>query len=268
MIQSTGHLNIRKRVLRPLLLLGLAAFMAVFAVLWPPAPAAAQGPVATVAVRTQRMSQPTLQSAQVGWFEQGSVVELECFERGQAVEGYYSPWITGGLDDIWYRVVDDVDGAGDWIADVDINTGSNEPVVDACFPPPGCSGDDCSGQDPGEMYCDVDAITTVEKQLSFGVLEVRWSPRCESNWARFTQYPIGWALGIPRPIVIRAVQDTGYTQSFSSADPVGEGTYWSPMIYSPTHQVRAEAVMSWSCTSMLSCAIEAAIDNPQVTDWS
>ena len=99
--------------------LGLSLFAA--------APANATNPTGTVMVQTQRMSTASLQSVQNGWYGKGSQLSLACYARGQAVKGYYSSYILGGRDNLWYKVSD-----GFWVADVDINTGSNNPVR---FPP-------------------------------------------------------------------------------------------------------------------------------------
>jgi murein DD-endopeptidase MepM/ murein hydrolase activator NlpD len=78
--------------------------------------------------RTQRMADASLSSGQSGWYETGSRLQLLCHKRGQAVKGYYSPYLpNGGWDDLWYKVSDNY-----FVADVDINTGSNNPVVNAC----------------------------------------------------------------------------------------------------------------------------------------
>lgn len=76
---------------------------------------------------TQRMAGPTLNTTQYGWYGRGTGVALACYERGQSVKGYYSPWIPGGWDNLWYRTAD-----GGYVADVDINTGSNDPVTAPC----------------------------------------------------------------------------------------------------------------------------------------
>lgn len=83
----------------------------------------------TVMVQTQRMTSDTLNSTQVGWYTKGSHLNLTCYARGQSVKGYYSPYIPGGWDNLWYKVSD-----GYWVADVDINTASNNPVTGACAP--------------------------------------------------------------------------------------------------------------------------------------
>lgn len=81
----------------------------------------------TVMATTQRMSDATLNSQQNGWYQKGSKPALTCYKRGQAVRGYYSSSFPNGLDDLWYKVSD-----GYFIADVDMNTGSNNPVTPAC----------------------------------------------------------------------------------------------------------------------------------------
>lgn len=84
--------------------------------------------IGTVMQRTQRMSGPSLETSQSGWYEKGAKVTLICHQQGQPVKGYYSPWLpNGGWDNLWYLVDD-----GYFIADVDTDTGSNDPVAPAC----------------------------------------------------------------------------------------------------------------------------------------
>lgn len=81
----------------------------------------------TVMQRTQKMSEPNLTSDQLGWHEKGTVVSLFCFKRGQPVQGHFSFNIPGGWDDLWYKTAD-----GSYIADVDVETGTLEPVTGDC----------------------------------------------------------------------------------------------------------------------------------------
>lgn len=91
--------------------------------------AAAHG---TVMVNTQRMSDATLKSTQSGWYKKGASLTLVCYKRGQSVQGYYSPYIgNGGWDNLWYKVSD-----GYYVADVDLNTGSNSPITPKCATTP------------------------------------------------------------------------------------------------------------------------------------
>lgn len=89
----------------------------------------------TPAVTTQRMTDATLHSTQHGTYAKGGALVLECYERGQSVKGAFSPWIPGGWDNLWYRVDD-----GHYVADVDLSTGSNDPVTGPCSQPPRASG--------------------------------------------------------------------------------------------------------------------------------
>ncbi|MFE4951038.1 cell wall-binding repeat-containing protein [Leifsonia sp. NPDC056665] len=102
----------------------------------PVVPACADQPVAdttnaTVMATTQRMSSATLNSTQNGVYTAGSRLTLSCYVTGQAVKGYFSGSFPGGYDSLWYQVSD-----GYWVADVDIQTGSNNPVTPACAAPP------------------------------------------------------------------------------------------------------------------------------------
>ncbi|MCV7021087.1 cadherin-like domain-containing protein [Mycolicibacterium aichiense] len=82
---------------------------------------------AKVMARTQRMAAATLNSQQLGWYEVNTNLSLVCYARGQAVKGYYSSSFSGGLDNLWYKTSD-----GGYAADVDISTGSNNPVTGSC----------------------------------------------------------------------------------------------------------------------------------------
>lgn len=74
-----------------------------------------------VKARTQAMSAPSLTSTLKRWYDPGSNLKLECHVRGQAVTGFY-----GGPSDLWYKVGDS------YVPDIDMSTGSNNPVVGAC----------------------------------------------------------------------------------------------------------------------------------------
>ena len=84
----------------------------------------------TVMVKTQRMTSDTLNSKQVGWYPKGKHLSLICYERGESVKGWGSSGIPGGWDNIWYKVSD-----GYWVGDVDLLTGSNNPITSECSKP-------------------------------------------------------------------------------------------------------------------------------------
>jgi len=118
----------RRRPNPRVLIAGLitAIFIAAFAIA--PVDSASAAPTGLVKVTTQRMSGPSLETTQVGWYNASSNLSLSCYLRGQSVKGYFSPYIgNGGWDNLWYKVSD-----GYFVADVDIDTGSNAPVTGQC----------------------------------------------------------------------------------------------------------------------------------------
>ncbi|MHA7666808.1 M23 family metallopeptidase [Mycolicibacterium sp. HS_4_1] len=96
------------------------------------APAAVADASATVKAKTQRMSAANLTSAQNGWYNPGDRLTLVCSTRGQAVKGFFSFNIpNGGWDNLWYKTSD-----GNYVADVDIETGTLNVVAPECTTPP------------------------------------------------------------------------------------------------------------------------------------
>lgn len=108
-----------------------------------------------------------------------------------------------------------------------------------------CYGDYCSGQDPQSSGCAADAYTATSWGNSQFMLETRYSPACKTNWTRITMYDTG-TFGCTPGGTLSSVQDTGYTQSkyIDSACSVPSFTAWTPMIYSPVHQVRGRFTTS------------------------
>jgi hypothetical protein len=132
-----------------------------------------------------------------------------------------------------------------------------------------CYGDYCSGKDPVRTGCDAGARTVAWEDLTGARLEVRWSDKCQTNWARYQQYPRGWYFGNV-PLELRAVQDTGYTQRLGlGVNGVADNeTKWSPMIYSPVKRVRAEVV--FQCSGVGDCLVSGAITGEAIvrTGWA
>jgi Protein of unknown function (DUF2690) len=128
-----------------------------------------------------------------------------------------------------------------------------------------CYGDYCSGQDPVTTGCDKDAVTiaSVEVDNGGGQVDLRWSPTCQTNWARWQQYPTGWCVSCT-PLALVAVQDTGYTQKLDWFDngtvPAAGDTYWTHMIYSPVHKVYAGVYMPCGDDSLLGTAVDCALN--------
>ncbi len=120
-----------------------------------------------------------------------------------------------------------------------------------------CYGDYCSGVDPDASGCSADAITTTVYNDPHAVLQVRWSPSCQTNWARLVVYPTGIACF--REGLLQAIQDTGYTQAkYTDAvcDTYSDTTFYTNMIYSPVHHVRG------------SFQDGSAFSTPVYTPWS
>lgn len=70
---------------------------------------------------------------------------------------------------------------------------------------PACNGTSCNDLDPVGR-CDADAITVAVRDVTFGRLELRYSPACVANWGRYTPYLRTQAFYLfnPRPISFNA----------------------------------------------------------------
>lgn len=133
---------------------------------------------------------------------------------------------------------------------------------------PTCHGDYCSGMDPVASGC-AEGAKTLDSHvqgLGGGIVELRYSPKCGTNWARWTAYPTGWCMncGI---VGLRAVQDTGYTQSIDLTNKMikdGESV-WSPMIYSPVKKVKAEIINICGDAGIVAAAFDCAMNGLEST---
>jgi hypothetical protein len=133
---------------------------------------------------------------------------------------------------------------------------------------PTCYGDYCSGEDPVASGCSEGAVTLDShvQELGGGIVELRYSPKCGTNWAKWTKYPTGWCMncGI---VGLRAVQDTGYTQSIDLTNTTikdGESV-WSPMIYSPVKKVKAEIMNVCGDAGIVAAAFDCAVNGLEST---
>lgn len=99
-----------------------------------------------------------------------------------------------------------------------------------------CSGAGCTYQDPQTSGCSADAVTVASYKLPAVQqrLELRWSPRCKTNWARMYLDPYPTWLRAVQPDrgdgIPRVTQLSGRNDTYS----------WSAMIYSPTLCVYAD----------------------------
>lgn len=133
-------------------------------------------------------------------------------------------------------------------------------IVPAAAQAAGCYGDYCSGKDPsttgtGGNPCQNGARTVASTEVwlryitpgmenvydwrKVGFLELRWSDRCQTNWAKLTTYQSSYLQWLR----IRQEPDgTGYKQEYKTggyAGGTGVGTFWTGMIYSPVKKTRA-----------------------------
>lgn len=131
-----------------------------------------------------------------------------------------------------------------------------------------CYGDYCSGKDPsrvgvGGVPCAdrADTVRSARVNMSdgfggyyeVGTLEVRWSARCQTNWARLSLERDAYGI-----LGINILQDTGYKQYKSTRGFDGgtsKGVFWTNMIYSPTARVMAYLHHTWPSPCTV-CATE------------
>lgn len=67
-----------------------------------------------------------------------------------------------------------------------------------CYVPIACTGDGCWGLDPVAAGCDSDAETVGSVTSYMGLLELRYSPACQSNWAKLSNHnpSVGVQFGV------------------------------------------------------------------------
>jgi hypothetical protein len=209
----------------------------------------------------------------------GTVISISCSQAGTSVPGstntmwVKAAWAGGpGRGSGWINEHYVNDNAPINQAAPSVRSCSSTPAA-APAPAPqgssvGCYGDYCSGRDPVQTGCDRDARTVAWKDAVAVRLEVRWSPRCKTNWARLQQFPRGnWYLGSV-PLELRAVQDTGYTQTKSyGLNGAPNGATWSPMIYSPVHGVKAQLLVTCGDGSPIRAAFDCATNGRIETAW-
>jgi hypothetical protein len=121
-----------------------------------------------------------------------------------------------------------------------------------------CYGDYCSGKDPQATGCAASGVTVAAIDAYFdttfgrvavygGRLELRWSPTCKTNWARFApQAGTSYQLQAIQP-------ETNYKQVYNAG---AWQTAWTSQIYSPVKCVYAQVVptsIGYSRANKTSC---------------
>jgi uncharacterized protein DUF2690 len=111
----------------------------------------------------------------------------------------------------------------------------------------GCSGDCLTGGKPEDYGCDQDAYTVASRNIynghgfNIGVVELRWSPACQTNWSRTTSY-IGSGSGVE--LIAKVTRGDGVSEC-DPAGPTSNNIYgcvsvtntvstWSAMVYAPS----------------------------------
>jgi hypothetical protein len=97
-----------------------------------------------------------------------------------------------------------------------------------------CAGTGCEGKDPAASGCSADGRTISRANLTRGVggpvvglVELRWSDRCETNWSRVTYSGSGGGS------LFAAVVDVNSISEDNTVSISGPSTIWSKMAYAP-----------------------------------
>ena len=93
-----------------------------------------------------------------------------------------------------------------------------------------CSGNGCNGRNPEAAGCGADAYTVQTIVFSNSYVQLRYSPRCGTNWGRVIS-----RVG-PTYLVIRIQRIGGLTYTFAGGN---FNSAWSAMVYAPTVRARA-----------------------------
>lgn len=90
---------------------------------------------------------------------------------------------------------------------------------------PTCHGAACTGQDPQLTLCGVQGVPLIEDETPGGVdVDIRYSPRCQSAWARFWNTRVGDTLTLTAP--------GQPAQAVRVADPRAEDTFtYTPLVF-------------------------------------
>jgi hypothetical protein len=111
-----------------------------------------------------------------------------------------------------------------------------QPAAQTCHDTPAGRPDlktkNCDGKDPKDGGCAGDAYTVpgFTRTHSWGTIELRWSPSCQTNWTRFTAgYRSLWDISVER-------QQTK-TQSHLRVNNIvtvdGGAQWYTDMVYAP-----------------------------------
>ncbi|MFD2416796.1 DUF2690 domain-containing protein [Amycolatopsis pigmentata] len=90
----------------------------------------------------------------------------------------------------------------------------------------------CDSQDPVAGGCSADASTVpgFTRSYSWGTIELRWSPSCQTNWTRFTAgYSAVWDISVER----QQTKTQKHLRVNNVVNVAGGGQWYTDMVYAP-----------------------------------
>lgn len=112
-----------------------------------------------------------------------------------------------------------------------------------------CSpGGGCDGQDPVATGCDYDAYTVTSQDINgLGLVELRYSPTCGTNWARVTSYP-STAYPYLYGDVISNTSGKMICYPTDCMSGINGTLLWTSMVYSPDpYSAFADGCVNMAC---------------------
>ncbi len=103
----------------------------------------------------------------------------------------------------------------------------------------------CDGQDPIATGCDYDAYTVTSVDLGIGLVELRYSPTCGTNWARVTSHEgIAYLYGD----VYSSTSGKLICYPTNCEPGINSTLLWTSMVYSPTpYSAYADGCVNMAC---------------------
>lgn len=101
-----------------------------------------------------------------------------------------------------------------------------------------CYASSCTGQDPHQAGCDLDAVTIDSTSNAEGTVLLRWSNSCQANWTTINNVPI-WGANFW--VENKVGQKQSYGWGFA-----GPASGWTDMVNG--HNILARACDDDGCT--------------------
>lgn len=127
-----------------------------------------------------------------------------------------------------------------------------------------CSGQGCNGTWPDQTHCADDAITVLSANINtttstVGKVELRWSPTCQTNWARVTSYigTIGLIGMVQRdngPDGSYLCYDNPHPGLCNSSSPwINATVLFTQQVYAPNNNASASGIIVQGSFSWFGC---------------